>query len=187
MKRNLYAIFITLVSLYSCQQPQPVNNITTQQTVAKKPPVTDSLKALSDTAGLSTAPIKILSANISSKVVDTVDQPADNLNHKGHFGRFITIKAKYKNVSSKRIVGARLIWLIVDKAGNPVTVDASKLGIQMGYMGTLAEPVMDFSFAIGETKTDEWEYTSNSGQNIRLAYPQEVEFYDKTKWRIGKK
>lgn len=187
MKRNFYSIFIALASLYSCQQVQNTKVVTEPALVQKKPPVIDSMKVLSDTTGLSNAPIKILSTKLSSKLVDTVDQPADNLNHKGHFGRFITIKLSYKNISSKRIVGARLIWLIVDKDIKPVPVGNSKLGNQMGYMGTLAEPAMDFSFAIGETRTDEWEYTSNSGQVIRLAYPQEVEFYDGTKWRIGKK
>ncbi len=187
MKHKFYAISIALASLYSCQQSQALKVNTESVAKQTKTADIDSMKVLSDTTGLNNAPIKIFSTKLSSKVVDTVDQPADNLNHKSHFGRFITIKVKYKNISSKRIIGARLIWLIIDKYGKPVPVGNSKLGNQMGYMGSLAEPEMDFSFAIGETRTDEWEYTSNSGQSIRLAYPQEVEFYDGAKWKIGKK
>ena len=76
--------------------------------------------------------------------------------------------------------------MIVDEHGKPTVVGDSKIGLQTGYMGTLAEPAMDFSFAIEEIKTDEWEYTSNSGRKIQIAFPQEVQFYNGSKWKIGK-
>ncbi|QJD96654.1 hypothetical protein HH214_12585 [Mucilaginibacter robiniae] len=147
----------------------------------------DKAEPLFDTTGLNQAPIKITSAKISSKLIDTVDQPADNLHHEGHFGRYITVKIKYKNTSSKRIVGARLNWLIVDKNDKPTTVGDVKNGLQMGYMGTLSPTnLTGFNLGIGETKTDEWEYKSNAGEKIKIAFSSGVQFYDNKKWKIGK-
>lgn len=118
--------------------------------------------------------------------VDTVDQPEDNLHHEGHFKRFITIKITYKNVSSKRIIGAELRWTLTDKNGKPATIESNATGV--GYMGTLAkEQLEDYSFGIGKTSTDEWQQGSPTGNNIKLVYAAKVEFYDHSIWAIGKK
>ena len=176
---------IMIVVFGGCQQAQNQKSEKTQPLRATQ--VRNISKPLFDTTGLDQAPIKILSAKISSKLIDTVDQKQDNLHHEGHFGRYIMVRIKYKNVSSKRIVGARLNWLIVDKNNKPTTVGGVKNGLQMGYMGTLAPAdLIGFSLGLGEIKTDEWEYDSNMGEKIKIAFPSEVQFYDNKKWKIGK-
>lgn len=186
MNRNFYAFIIAVLGLTACEQSK-TNKISSTESI-KSTPLNKKSEPLYDTTGLSTAPIKVLSAKISSKKVDTVDMPEDNLHHEGHFGRYITLKIKFKNVSSKRIVGVLLNWMILDKNDKPASVGESKNGLQMGYMGTLAPTdLTGYSLGIGETQTEEWEYTSNSGEKIKIAFPAEVQFYDDVKWKIGKK
>jgi hypothetical protein len=178
MNQKTYLLFALIVLFTGCQIPEQKKFQQKNRVMSSNASVNPTL--FYDTTGLQKAPIKILSATISSsKLVDTVDQPEDNLNHKGHFGRYIMVKIKYKNVSSKRIVGALLRWLIIDKKGKPAIIDTIKNGWEMGYMGTLApygNMFGKFSLGIHKTLKDEWEYASSTGQKIKIAFPAEVEF-----------
>ena len=177
-----------MIIAIGCQQNSQTSNTSTKKQDSIRIIET---KPLFDTTGLFNAPIKILKTTVQSKEIDVVDNPEDNLHHEGHFKRFITIKVKYKNVSSKRIIGARLNWVVVDKDNTPAELGIIKTGLQYGVLGT-CEPITDpdrtsFSFGIGQTKTDEWQYVSKNGAKVKVAFPSEVQFYDNSKWKIGGK
>jgi hypothetical protein len=145
-----------------------------------------------DTTGLSNAPIKIESFSLSESVVDTFDEKNDNLNHDGHFKRFVRIKLKYKNVSSKRIIGYQIKWYLVDSLGNPSDLKGSidcEQGVGMGVAGTLSGHnfmVKEAEIKIGESKTDAWQQPCKNGIKILLVAPTQIEFYDQTRWNLGR-
>ena len=189
--KNKYCLILIITALFfGCGQ----NSTTSQKTLdSLTPPAdTDKIQRITtvdiDTTGLSNAPIKILKSSMKIKSIDTIDQPADNLHHEGHFKRFITIKLTYKNVSSKRIIGAELRWVLIDKNGKPASIESNTAGIGFGYMGSLAkEQIGEYSFGIGKTSTDEWQQGSPTATKIKLVYAAKVQFYDNSTWQIGKK
>jgi len=186
-----HTLVLLIIALFlSCEQSSTTS--TTKKAIDT--PIKDTTKKIVksnqvfDTTGLSQAPVKILKTSLKSELIDTVDNPGDNLHHEGHFKRLVTIKIKYKNVSSKRIIGLLLNWVIVDKNGMPADIGSNKDGIGKGYMGTLTPTnLVEFSFGIGKSNTDEWQQNSSTGTKIKLAFPAKVEFYDNSIWEIGKK
>lgn len=120
--------------------------------------------ALFDTAGISQAPVKVLSAKL-------VKQEYSNRKD---------IRLAWKNVSGNKIAAIRFKWYGLNAFGEPADMGSS--GIIKGMGGGLA----DRSLAPGKTDSGEWSIMSNDGKKIVLAWPYEVAFEDGTKWKCGK-
>lgn len=120
--------------------------------------------ALFDTAGISQAPVRVLSAKL-------VKQEYSNRKD---------IRLAWKNVSGNKIAAIRFKWYGLNAFGEPADMGAS--GIIKGMGGGLA----DRSLAPGKTDSGEWSIMSNDGKKIVLAWPYEVAFEDGTKWKAGK-
>ena len=142
-----------------------------------------------DTTGVFEAPVKILEYNLTDKLIDTFDNKSDNLHHDGHFKRSVYIHLKYKNVSSKRIIGLKLKWFVVDSFGNPSDLkscDDCPKGVGIGITGSLTKYNLHDDIMIHQTLRNEWMQSSETGRKILLVAPVEVEFYDKTKWSLDR-
>ncbi len=187
MKYSVLLLLIISITACNNNQSQPAAN-------PSKLSISDSsiVRQINngfDTLGLYLAPIKILEYSFKDKLIDTFDEKDDNLNHEGHFKRYVYVNLKYKNVSSKKIVGLKLKWYFVDKNGNPSDMrrcDSCASGVGEGYTGTLSNYPNPEKIKIGEIQMNEWFQPTQTGVKIKLIGPTEVEFYDKTKWRLGK-
>lgn len=114
-----------------------------------------------DTVGVSTGPVKIISA-----------KAADNSNE------YITdknIKISYKNVSDKKIVGIRIKWYVTNAFGEPV----KDMGGNYDGFGVGLD---DSPLGAGKTASGTWDSNSGFTKNVK-AWPIEVAFEDGSKWK----
>lgn len=120
--------------------------------------------ALFDTAGISQAPVKVLSAKLVTQ---------EYSNNKD-------IRLAWKNVSGKKVAAIRFKWYGLNAFGEPADMGGS--AIIKGIGGGFA----DRSLSPGKTDSGEWSIMSSDGKKVVLAWPYEVAFEDGTKWRCGK-
>lgn len=193
MKTNLLLI-IPVFMFVSCndrtQNDKDKDTITDSSTANKDKSNNGTAMGVTgfDTTGQYDAPIKIVSCSVREKNIDTFDSKEDNLNHEGHYKRFVYINVNYKNVSTKKVTGVKFMWYVVDKNDSPSDLHCEDCneGVGMGATGSVSKYPHNRDVKIGQTITDEWMQPSKSGVKLKLLAPVLVEFYDDTKWNIGK-
>jgi hypothetical protein len=118
--------------------------------------------AMFDTTGLSTSPIKVISARL----------------FKGEYSSFRSISLTFKNVSDRRIEAIRFKWYGIDAFGEPADMGTSSLveGFGGGFDDSPIGP--------GKTRTSSWSILSSRGRKVVLAWPNEIAFSDGSKWEI---
>lgn len=196
--RTLLILPAMCLLLSSCGQGTQTGRTADNDTLAAPSDATPIVKDI-DTTGLSTAPVKLLSYELyGDSMVDTFDNEEDNLNHDGHFRRTVKLRFKYKNVSTKRITAIRFRWTLLDAQGNisdlrPTGCDDCAVGSNIGEFGEFSDNkelsaagLSPGDLKIGQTRTDEWWQHSETAKKFKFAVPVEVEFYDKTRWKLGK-
>jgi hypothetical protein len=174
-KHLMYLVALSL--LCGCgRQPKPQSE--TEKVIAESQRFIDSFKiakqadsmtkdiirnALFDTAGVSVAPVKVLSAKLIER----------------EYSNYKDIRVSWKNVGSKRIAAIRFMWYGLNAFG-----EAADMGghIQKGFGGGMA----DRSLSVGKTDSGTWEIMSKDGKKVVTAWPYEIAFEDGTKWKSGK-
>jgi hypothetical protein len=116
--------------------------------------------ALFDTIGISTAPIKVLSAKVIKE-----DYSRD-------------VRLVWKNISSKKISAVKFKWYGVDAFNNPADMGQAYEGIGGGFT--------DDPIAAGQIDNGSWSTTSGNVKRIICAWPYEVAFSDGTFWKQNK-
>lgn len=120
--------------------------------------------ALFDTAGISQAPVKVLSAKLVTQ----------------EYSNSKDIRLTWKNVSGKKVAAIRFKWYGLNAFGEPADMGGS--AVIKGIGGGFA----DRSLAPGKTDSGEWSIMSKDGKKVVMAWPYEVAFEDGTKWKSGK-
>jgi hypothetical protein len=121
----------------------------------------DSKKRYTDTTGLSSAPVKVISAKLIEE----------------EYSNYKNIKIVYKNVSNKKIQAIRFDWYGENAfnepadMGNPLTE-----GVGSGFTDDILRP--------GKSTTGVWNIYSKDGKKVLSARPYEVAFTDGTKWEL---
>lgn len=123
-----------------------------------------ALKVLFDTVGVSTGPIKVLSAKLYSE----------------EYSNYRDISIRVKNVSSKQIVGVRFRWFGENIFGEPADMGGiSIMSGAEGFGGGFGERIINPN----KTTTLEWDINSKDGKKVIKAWPTEVVFSDGSKWK----
>lgn len=120
--------------------------------------------AMFDTAGVSMAPVRVISAKLV---------PREYSNYKD-------IRLVWKNAGPKKISAIRFKWYGINAFGEPADMGAAS--IQEGFGGGFA----DRSLSPGKTDEGIWEIMSKDGKRVVMAWPYEIAFEDGTKWKSGK-
>lgn len=115
-----------------------------------------------DTSGLYMSPIKV----IEYSVVESAS------------GSYRNIKAKYKNVSTKRVAAIRFKWYCLNAFGEPADLGVLSNGIGAGESDT--------PLKAGASESGIWETLSKDLKTIKVLYPYEVVFDDGEKWELKK-
>lgn len=164
-------IFIpALLAIIACQQGKKTNetdkllsetdHLIDSINIAKK---ADSLtkriisNALFDTSGISTAPVKVLSA----KVI------------KEDYSR--EIRLTWKNISNKKISAVKFKWYGLDAFNNPANMGSGFEGLGGGFT--------DDPIGAGQSDYGSWSTISGNVKKILCAWPCEVAFTDGTFWK----
>lgn len=116
-----------------------------------------------DTAGVSAAPVKILSAKLVTR----------------EYSNYKDIYLSWKNVGTKRIAAIRFKWYGTNAFGEPA--DMGRTVMQEGFGGGFS----DRSLGVGKTDDGTWEIMSRDGKRVVKAWPYEIAFEDGTKWQSG--
>jgi hypothetical protein len=120
-------------------------------------------KAMLDTAGLSKAPVKILSAKIV----------------KQEYSSYRNVYLSFKNVSNKKIIGIKFSWYGTNAFNEPA--DLGNITAQ-GFGGGFT----DNPLRAGKTDNGTWNVLSRDAKKIKIAWPTEVSFEDGTSWKINR-
>jgi hypothetical protein len=120
--------------------------------------------ALFDTAGVSSSPVKVLSAKLVIR----------------EYSNYKDVWLSWKNVGTKKVAAIRFKWYGTNAFGEPA--DMGSTGLQEGFGGGFA----DRSLGIGKRDEGTWSIMSRDGKKIVMAWPYEVAFEDGTKWKSGK-
>ena len=167
MKLLLY-LFFTLAFLLSCNsdnsKPDIINDPKFQKfndSIRENIQNTVNTNILnSDTAGLSIAPVRVISAKLVKK----------------EYSNYRDVHLVYKNYSKKRITAIRFQWYGVNAFGDPADMGNPMV---KGFGGGF----MDNGLGIGETDDGEWSISSRDAKKIIAAYATEIAFADGTKWK----
>lgn len=165
-----YALFgVTLCVFAYCKEQPATTTLTLSDSlniIKKSDSTTQSVikDALFDTAGLSQAPVKVLTAKLVAR----------------EYSNSKDIRLTWKNVSDKHVAAIRFKWYGLNAFGEPADMGASGVlkGMGTGYVDRRLNP--------GNSDSGEWDIMSNDGKKIILAWPYEVAFEDGTQWKCGK-
>lgn len=117
-----------------------------------------------DTAGISQAPVKVLTAKLVGR----------------EYSNSKDIHLAWKNVSSKQVAAIRFKWYGLNAFGEPA--DMGNTSILAGF----GSGFVDRSLKPGKSDSGSWGIMSKDGKKIVLVWPYEVAFEDGTKWKAGK-
>ncbi|HEX2627861.1 MAG TPA: hypothetical protein VHM26_02585, partial [Chitinophagaceae bacterium] len=124
--------------------------------------VKESIKdALLDTAGLYTAPVKVVKAYLVTK----------------EYSNYKDIAITFKNISNKTIDAISFSWYGETAFHEPADMGTS---IHEGFGGGFD----DDAIGPGKTRTSQWSILSNNAKKVILAWPTKVAFSDGTKWEL---
>jgi hypothetical protein len=114
-----------------------------------------------DTVGISTAPIKVISAKLVRR----------------EYSNLKDIRLVWKNVSNKNIGAIKFKWYGLNAFNEPADMGSNYLqeGFGGGFTDRLLKP--------GKSDSGEWSILSKDGKKVVLAWPYEVAFEDGTKWK----
>lgn len=165
-----YALALVALVVFACCNEQPVAGTLTLSDslsiIKKSDSTTQSVikNALFDTAGISEAPVKVLTAKLVTR----------------EYSNSKDIRLTWLNVSGKQVAAIRFKWYGLNAFGEPADMGASGIikGIGSGFVDRPLKP--------GKTDSGNWGIMSNDGKKIVLAWPYEVAFEDGTKWKCGK-
>lgn len=118
-------------------------------------------KVAFDTAGLSMAPVKVLSA-----------KP-----YQEEYSSYKGVRLSWKNVSDKNIEAVRFRWYGTNAFGDAADMGSIRDGIGGGYDDDLLRK--------GSTTSGSWNILSRDLKKIIIAYPTEVAFSDGSKWKLA--
>lgn len=114
-----------------------------------------------DTAGLSSAPVKVLRAVMV----------------KEEYSNYKSISLTFKNISDKQVDAIKFSWYGENAFGEPADMGNSFLeGSGGGFTESKLSP--------GKSRTSEWSILSRDGKKVILAWPYEVVFSDGAKWKL---
>ena len=116
-------------------------------------------KVLFDTSGID-APIKVTKAEIVKK----------------EYSNYREIQLTYKNVSGKKIEGAKFRWYGVTAFGVPA--DMGGESFEKGF----GQGVIDDVIGRGKTVSNKWDINSRDAKKVTKAWAYEVIFSDGSKW-----
>lgn len=119
--------------------------------------------ALFDTVGVSTAPVKVLSARLVER----------------EYSSYKDMRLTWKNVGTKKIAAVRFMWYGLNAFGEPADMGGH---IQKGFGGGYS----DDPLGPGKTDAGTWSIMSGDGKKVVLAWPYEIAFEDGTKWSTKK-
>lgn len=166
-KLILCIIAITVISCHNSHQNETSLSLVDSLNIIRRSDSTTQAvikDALFDTAGISQAPVRVLSAKLVSR----------------EYSNSKDIRLTWKNVSYKKVAAVRFKWYGLNAFGEPA--DMGNTSILAGFGSGFAAR----SLSPGKTDSGEWSIMSNDGKKIVLAWPYEVAFEDGTKWKCGK-
>lgn len=165
-----------LLAITSCEQAKPKSELQKKMELdsftrakygesadehVKKMVNADMKKALLDTAGLYSAPVKVLSARIVRQEYST----------------FRNVYLKYRNVSKKTISAIKFNWYGVNAFNEPADLGNSfAAGFGAGFTDDILKP--------GRSEGSTWDVLSRDAKKIELAWPTEVSFADGSSWKL---
>lgn len=115
---------------------------------------------LFDTAGLSNAPVKVLSAKIVEK----------------EYSNYKDIRLTFKNISDKKVSAIKFRWYGIDAFGEPADMGSYNDGSGSGFTDEALGPKRSTSAV--------WSIASRNAKKVLAAWPFEVAFSDGTKWEL---
>jgi hypothetical protein len=121
---------------------------------------TTTKKIFMDTAGISNAPVKVISAKMVQE----------------EYSKYKSVRLTYKNVSGKKIEAIKFNWYGIDAFGEPADMGSFMDGVGGG--------LDDDPLGPGKSSTSTWSILSRNGKKVELAWAYEVAFSDGTKWKL---
>lgn len=115
-----------------------------------------------DTAGLSEAPVKVLSFKFITE----------------EYSSYKSVRLSWKNISKKRINAIRFKWYGLNAFNEPADMGTGFSGLGGGYTDDPLSP--------GQSDAGTYSSITRDGKKLVLAWPYEVVFADGAKWKIGK-